>query len=182
MFKLQVVKIGNPVLREKTKEISLEMLKDRGFKKIIKAMVSTMHRMQGVGLAANQVGLGIQLIVLECKSNPRYPQAGSFPLEIWMNPRITAYSRDTEEGWEGCLSIPGYRGMVPRSKQVTFAAVNAEGQTIQKTVSGFHARVIQHEVDHINGLFYMDRMPKNLRSWMHLEEFNKLLHTHVQDR
>jgi len=179
--KFEIVKIGNPVLRKKASVIARDILKDRSFKKLLKEMVSTMHRMQGVGLAANQVGLGIQLIVLECEANPRYPQAKGFPLEIWINPRIVEYSKEKEEGWEGCLSIPGYRGVVPRSKRVTFEAITPEGKKAYKTVEGFHARVIQHEVDHINGYFYIDRM-MDFRSWMHLDEFNQRLQTHVKNR
>ena len=181
MPKLEIVKIGNPVLREKAQALPQEILKDSKFKTLLKDMVSTMHKMNGVGLAANQVGLGIRLIVLECQSNPRYPKAKSFPLEIWMNPKIIQYSKEKEEGWEGCLSIPGYRGIVPRAKWLTFEAVNPEGKKIRKTVKGFHARVIQHEVDHINGLFYIDRMP-HFKNWSHLDEFNQHLHTRVHDR
>lgn len=180
-MKLQIVKIGFPVLRKKTEKIDTAVLPDKKFKQLIKEMIKTMHKMDGVGLAANQVGLDMQLITLECKANSRYPEAHDFPLEVWINPRILKYSAEKEEDWEGCLSIPGYRGVVPRSKWVTFEALTPEGERVEKTVSGFHARVIQHEVDHINGFFYMDRM-KDLKRWFHLDEFNHLLNSHISDK
>ena len=179
--RLEIVKIGNPLLRRKGDTISASTFKEKAFKKLLKEMVSTMYQMDGVGLAANQVGLRIQLVVLECQANPRYPEANNFPLEIWMNPKIVKYSKQKEEGWEGCLSIPGYRGRVPRATTVTFEALDPEGKKIQKTVHGFHARVIQHEVDHINGFFYMDRMT-DFKSWMHLDEFNRVSQARVKDK
>jgi peptide deformylase len=169
---LPIVKIGNAVLKRKCQEISEQKLKDKSFREFLDNMVETMHHEQGVGLAANQVGQGIQAVVLECKANLRYPEAPNFPLEIFINPRIVDASNEMEEDWEGCLSIPGYRGVVPRAAEVTFEAWTRDGKKIKQTVSGFHARVIQHEVDHINGFFYMDRMP-DLTTWMHLDEFNK---------
>ncbi len=180
MAKLQIVKIGNPLLRRKIKNLPFSQLKTRKFKKIFQQMVRAMRRMNGVGLAANQVGLNHRVVVLECRSNPRYPRANDFPLEIWINPKIIKYSKEKEEGWEGCLSIPGYRGLVPRAKWVTFEALTPEGEKVRQTVKGFHARVIQHEVDHVNGFFYMDRM-KHLHSWMHLDEFNHRSRSHVKD-
>ncbi len=144
-------------------------------------MVRAMHRMNGVGLAANQAGLNHRVVVLECRSNPRYPRANDFPLEVWINPKIVKYSKEKEAGWEGCLSIPGYRGLVPRAQWVTFEALTPKGEKVRRTVKGFHARVIQHEVDHVNGFFYIDRM-KNLHSWLHLDEFNRMLKFHIKDR
>ena len=181
MAKLEVVKIGHPVLREKAQEVSPEKLREASFQKFLKAMAETMRRYEGVGLAANQVGQGIQALVLECRSNPRYPKRGEFSLEIWINPKILEYSEKQAEDWEGCLSIPGYRGRVPRALSVTYEGLDPEGKRVRKTVQGFQARVIQHEVDHLNGLFYIDRMP-NLQSWVHLDEFNALMDLQVRDR
>lgn len=167
---LPIVKIGHPVLRKKTEAISLSQIKDIRFQTFLRQMVETMHEAQGVGLAANQVGRGINTLVLECDhENERYPDRDSVPLQMWMNARIVKYSKRVTEDWEGCLSIPGYRGLVPRAEEVTFEAVNEKGENLTQTVSGFHARIIQHEVDHLNGLFYVDRM-KDLKSWTHVEE------------
>jgi len=171
MTKLVLIKIGNSVLREKTGEIDPEKIKEPGFQKFLDAMVQAMHQSEGVGLAANQVGHGVQAIVLECKANQRYPGRPDVALEIYINPKILKYSVEEEEDWEGCLSIPGYRGKVPRAKEILFEGLNREGERVEKTVTGFHARILQHEVDHINGLFYVDRM-KDLKTWMHLDEFN----------
>jgi len=144
-------------------------------------MVETMYKNEGVGLAANQVGKDIRLVVLECKSSKRYPSTDDFPLEVFINRKITNYSKEKVKGWEGCLSIPGYRGVAPRSRSVTFEAFTLEGKKIEKTVHDFHARVIQHEVDHINGFFYMDRM-EDLRHWMHLDEFEKYVEANIKEK
>ena len=167
---LSIVKIGNPVLREKTAPIPLALLKKQEFQIFLDAMVKTMHQAQGVGLAANQVGEGIAAICLECRSNARYPDHPAVPLQVYVNPKIVHYSKAKVEDWEGCLSIPGYRGPVIRSKEVEFEAYDRHGKKVRKKISGFHARIMQHEVDHINGFFYIDRM-KNLKNWMHLDEF-----------
>jgi len=104
----------------------------------------------------------------------------NFPLEVFINPKIVKYSKEKENDWEGCLSIPGYRGLVPRSKEIMFEALTIEGKRVRETVSGFHARVLQHEVDHINGFFYLDRM-KDLKNWLHLDEFNRHIGIVVKD-
>ena len=178
---LKVVRIGHPVLRKKCETVLKSKLTEGSLKQTIKNMIRTMQDYEGVGLAANQVALDMKLVVLRCQTSKRYPEAHDFPLEVWMNPKIIHYSKEKESDWEGCLSIPGYRGIVPRSKEVTFEALNPGGEKIRKTVNGFHARVIQHEIDHIHGLVYMKRMP-DLKQWVHLETFNKLMHTRVQDR
>lgn len=173
-----IVKIGNPVLRKKCQCVKLAQLKTEKFHRFLDSMVKTMRAAGGVGLAANQTAIQSQVIVLECQNNQRYPKAQEFSLEIFINPRILKYSKEKVLGWEGCLSIPGYRGKVPRSKKVTFQAITPEGKKVVKTVQGFHARVIQHEVDHIEGKFYIDRMT-DFSSWMHLDEFNKKFHTRI---
>ncbi len=180
-MKLKLVKIGNLVLRKKTASIDLKHLKGKSLPIFLKGMVEAMREAQGVGLAANQVGQNARIFVMECRGNKRYPRVASFPLQTYLNARIVSYSKATEKGWEGCLSIPGFRGVVPRAKSITFEAVTPEGEKIRKTVHGFEARVIQHEVDHLNGYFYIDRM-KDFKTWMHLEEFNKHFKTGVKDR
>ncbi len=178
---LKIVKIGNPILRGKTSPIPAKRLASLSLKGLIKDMVSTMRHAQGVGLAANQVDQGLRVMVMECRGNKRYPRVASFPLQVYLNPKITHYSTRREKGWEGCLSIPGFRGLVPRSSKITFEALTLEGRKVRRTVSGFEARVVQHEVDHLNGFFYVDRMP-DFRSWTHLEEFNRKYRLNIRDR
>lgn len=181
MAQYKIVKIGHPTLRRPAESVNRRSLQDAKVKKLLKDMVLMMRTHEGVGLAANQIGLGVQVIVLECQQNQRYPDAEGFPLEIWINPKIMEYSKKKILDWEGCLSIPGYRGTVARSEWVVLKALNPEGKMITKKVSGFQARVIQHEIDHLNGCFYMDRM-RDLKTWIHLDEFSHLLQSSIQDR
>ena len=178
---LALVKIGNAILRRKTASLPLKRLRSAKFQAFLKQMVKTMRKAQGVGLAANQVGEGCRAFVMECKGNKRYPRVRSFPLQAYLNVRMVKYSAAKETGWEGCLSIPGYRGLVPRSRQITFEALTPEGIKVRKTLRGFEARVVQHEVDHLNGFFYIDRITDR-KTWMHLEEFNRRMNARVRDR
>jgi peptide deformylase len=156
-------------------------MKTARFQTFLKAMVTAMRRANGVGLAANQLGFDLRALVMECAGNKRYPRVGSFPLQTYLNARIVSYSKEKERGWEGCLSIPGYRGLVPRSKRVTFEATLPNGRRVHRTLNGFEARVLQHEVDHLDGHFYVDRMP-DLKHWLHLDEFNRHFGRKIRDR
>lgn len=181
MAVLELTKIGNPVLRKKCQEVKEQDISSGKYKKLIADMIDTMRDAKGVGLAANQVGVDLKLIVLECAANPRYPGAEAVPLAVYFNPRITGRSGQGERAWEGCLSIPGYRGVVARSREITFEAVTPEGRKVRETVKGFHARIIQHEVDHVEGCVYMDRM-EGVKEWMHLDEFNRDMETKIKDK
>ena len=121
-------------------------------------MIDTMRHYQGVGLAAPQIGLLQRIIVLEVANNKRYPQAENIELDILINPEILECSQQTEIGWEGCLSIPGFRGEVLRPVSITYQALNLTQELLIKTVYGFHARIIQHEIDHLNGILFTQRM------------------------
>ena len=175
-----IVKMGNPILRRKARPVPLRQARTKTFQLFLKKMVRVMRSAQGVGLAANQVGDGRQVFVMECRGNKRYPRGTSFPLQAYLNPRITRYSKAVEKGWEGCLSIPGFRGRVPRSKSVALVATTPGGHKISKVFKGFEARVIQHEMDHLNGRFYIDRM-RDKSTWMHLEEFNRRFQAKIRD-
>lgn len=179
--KLNIVKIGNPVLRKRISNVPLGKLKGKKFTAFLREMTRIMRGARGVGLAANQIGQNRRIFVIECRGNKRYPKVASFPLQAYVNARIVKYSKSLEKGWEGCLSIPGFRGMVPRSRWVTFEATTPGGLRIRRTVRDFEARVVQHEVDHLNGFFYIDRM-RDWKSWMHLEEFNWHFKSHIKDR
>lgn len=178
-MKWDIVKIGDPLLRRKTRPVPLSRIKS--LRSFLRGMALLMRHARGVGLAANQAGRGSSAMVMECRGNKRYPRAGSFPLQTYLNPRILRYSRAKNADWEGCLSVPGFRGIVKRSNEVVLEARTLEGRKVRKTFRGFEARVVQHEVDHLNGLFYLDRM-EGLGSWTHLEEFNKRFGSRVRDR
>lgn len=156
MAVLKIIKMGDPVLLHKSEPIS--DFKDDNLIKHISDMVDTMRHYQGVGLAAPQIGLSQQIMVLEVAQNARYPQADNIELKVLINPRIIHYSEQTEAGWEGCLSLPGMRAHVTRSTRITYQAQNHAGESLEETVCGFHARIIQHEVDHLNGILYPQRL------------------------
>ncbi len=156
---LKVARLGNPVLRKPAGEISAAEIKQPDFQRFIDDMVTTMREYQGVGLAAVQVHEPRQVAVLEVADNPRYPGKAAVPLSVLVNPTIIPLGDGTEEDWEGCLSIPEIRGRVPRYKNLRVTALDREGNEMEFVASGFHARVIQHEVDHLRGHLYVDRMP-----------------------
>ena len=175
-----ITKIGDRSLRTKCRALRSAELKSRSMGAFRARMIRAMRRASGVGLAANQVGRSIRLAVLECRANPRYPGRKPFALEVLINPRIVRASKRIQCGWEGCLSIPGYRGLVPRAAEVTVEARTPEGARIRRTYKGFHARVLQHEVDHLDGLFYLDRL-RRPRDWLHLDVYNKKFRSRISD-
>ena len=121
-------------------------------------MRDTMHAMSGVGLAAPQIGVNLRVVIFEVEGNPRYPEAEAVPQTVLINPRITPLKNKKEEDWEGCLSVPGLRGVVPRYTQIRYQGFDEYGAVIDRTVSAFHARVVQHECDHLDGILYPMRM------------------------
>ena len=125
---------------------------------LIKDMQDTMQAAGGVGLAAPQIGVGWQVVIFGFESSARYPDAETVPETILINPLITPLDDETEDGWEGCLSVPGLRGLVPRSRHIRYQGCDENGQPIDRTVSGFHARVVQHECDHLQGVLYPMRI------------------------
>lgn len=126
---------------------------------LVRDMVETMAAVNGAGLAAPQIGVDLQLVIFGTDSpNPRYPDAPPVPRTVLLNPVITPVGDAEEEGWEGCLSVPGLRGVVPRWKLIRYTGVDAFGDPIDRTVEGFHARVVQHEVDHLWGKLYPMRV------------------------
>ena len=125
---------------------------------LIADMEDTMQAMDGAGLAAPQIGVGLRVVVFGFDSNPRYPEAGSVPYTVLINPVLTPLSDEIEEGWEGCLSVPGLRGEVPRWKRLRYEGYDPLGGRISRDVDGFHARVVQHETDHLDGVLYPMRV------------------------
>jgi peptide deformylase len=125
---------------------------------LIADMDDTMRAEGGVGLAAPQIGVGLRLVVFGFDTNPRYPDAESVPYTVLINPVLTPLSEEQEEGWEGCLSLPGLRGLTPRWRHLRYEGFDPYGQRIDRTAEGFHARVVQHETDHLDGALYPMRM------------------------
>lgn len=125
---------------------------------LIADMEDTMHAMDGAGLAAPQIGIGLRVVIFGFESNPRYPEAGSVPYTVLINPVLTPLSVEVEDDWEGCLSVPSLRGVVPRWKQLRYEGYDPSGGYIVREVDGFHARVVQHETDHLDGILYPMRV------------------------
>ncbi|NRR31513.1 peptide deformylase [Oxalobacteraceae bacterium] len=125
---------------------------------LIADMFDTMHAANGAGLAAPQIGVNLQLVIYGFKQNPRYPDAPQVPETVLINPVLTPLSDEQEEGFEGCLSVPGLRGSVPRYTRLHYEGVDQHGQAIRRDADGFHARVVQHEVDHLHGVLYPMRI------------------------
>ena len=172
MTVLKIAKLGNPVLRQVANSVDLNDLAGSSMQTFIDDMIETMHHEGGVGLAAPQVNRSIQIVVLEYSENERYPDEVSIPLTVLVNPVLSDYSQETKEGWESCLSLVDFRGLVPRSTTVTLDAYDRQGKKIQKTVSGFEAVVLQHELDHLKGFVFLDRM-KDLTQLSYQEEFEE---------
>lgn len=131
---------------------------------LIADLEDTMAALDGAGLAAPQIGVGLRVVIFGFDDNPRYPEAGSVPYTVLINPVLTPLSEELEAGWEGCLSLPGLRGLVPRRRHLHYAGFDPFGKAIARSVDGFHARVVQHECDHLDGLLYPMRI-RDLRSF-----------------
>lgn len=125
---------------------------------LVADMTDTMRALSGAGLAAPQIGVGLRVVIFEVTSNPRYPDVAPIPFTVLVNPELTPLGDSQEDGWEGCLSVPGLRGVVPRFMRLRYRGYDIAGAPIDRTVEGFHARVVQHEVDHLDGILYPQRM------------------------
>lgn len=151
-----IVKMGDPRLlkvSEPVREFDMPALHQ-----LIEDMFATMQHANGAGLAAPQIGINLQLVIFGFKQNPRYPDAPNVPETVLINPVLTPLSDETDEAWEGCLSVPGMRGLVPRWSRLRYEGFDQFGKTICREVDGFHARVVQHETDHLHGLLYPMRI------------------------
>jgi peptide deformylase len=155
---LKVARLGHPVLRRVAEPVSEKELRSNTTGQLITDMVETMKEYDGVGLAADQVHVSKQIAVLEVADNPRYPEKPAVPLTVLINPIITPLTEELEEEWEGCLSIPDRRGKVPRYKSIKVQTLDQRGAPLEFVATDFHARVIQHEWDHLHGKVYLDRM------------------------
>ena len=152
----EVLKMGDPRLlavAEGVREFGTSELDS-----LLTDMRDTMQSLNGAGLAAPQIGVGLRVVIFGMEHNPRYPEADAVPYTVLINPILTALGDEVEDGWEGCLSVPGMRGVVPRFRHLRYTGVDAAGNPIDRSVSGFHARVVQHEVDHLDGILYPRRI------------------------
>lgn len=168
---LKVARLGHPVLRKIAVPVPPDQISSPEIQHFIDDMIETMYEYDGAGLAAPQVHVSKQIVIMEVKGHPRYPDA-SIPLTVYINPEITPLTEDMVEDWEGCLSVPGLRGRVPRYNKIRLQAYDRQGNRIDIVVEGFHARVIQHECDHVQGKVYLDRM-RSMESLTFMEEFMK---------
>jgi len=171
---LKIARLGFPSVRMAAQPVAADKIKTPEFQTLIDDMIETMHEYHGVGVAAPQVHLPIQLAVLEVQNHPRYPDMPSVPLTVLINPDVTVIDRSTVDEWEGCLSIPDLRGMVPRFKEVRVKALGRDGEALDFVARDFHARVVQHETDHLKGEVYLDRM-RDLRQLGFLDEWQRFL-------
>jgi peptide deformylase len=172
MALLKVAQMGNPVLRERARELSLDEIRDPRIQALIDDMVETMREHEGVGLAAPQVHLSVRIAVVEALDIPDEASGGSFPLTVLVNPEIVSASGEKLLGWEGCLSIEGIRGVVPRFSDVEVRALDRRGEELRFEAKDFRARAIQHELDHLDGILFPDRM-EDLRTLTFTREFHR---------
>ena len=152
----EVLRMGHPVLRQRAKPV--EAFGTSELRELVADMTETMKARNGAGLAAPQVGVSQRVVIFGVAANPRYPDAEAVPFTVLVNPKLVMLTREVEEDWEGCLSVPGLRGIVPRYTRLRYAGFDAEGNPIERVAEGFHARVVQHECDHLDGILYPQRM------------------------
>ncbi|WP_025869676.1 peptide deformylase [Methylobacillus glycogenes] len=151
-----VLKMGEPLLLQKAEPIT--QFDTPELHALIKDMEDTMAHMNGAGIAAPQIGVSKRVVIFGVGHNPRYPDADQVPYTVLINPVLTPVGEDLEDGWEGCLSVPGMRGVVPRYQRLQYTGFDQYGNKIDRLVSGFHARVVQHECDHLDGILYPMRI------------------------
>jgi peptide deformylase len=167
---LKVARLGNPVLRRVAEPVPPEAILSPNVQGFIDDLIETMLEYDGAGLAAPQVHVSRQIVVYAVDGNPRYPDADSIALTVLINPKITPLAEETEEDWEGCLSLPDLRGLVPRHTHIAVEAYGRDGKRLAFDADGFHARVVQHECDHLFGKVYVDRM-RSMQSLSFVREF-----------
>ena len=155
----EILKMGDPRLLRVAKPV--EAFGTSELQALIDDLFETMHSVNGAGLAAPQIGVDLALVIFGSRQNPpnpRYPDAPPVPETVLLNPSITPLDDTQEEGWEGCLSVPGLRGVVPRFARIRYSGFDPEGRPIEREAEGFHARVVQHECDHLVGMLYPMRI------------------------
>ena len=162
-----VLRMGDPRLLEVSRPV--ERFDTAELRELLTDMQDTMHALNGAGLAAPQIGVPLRVVIFGMQSNPRYPDAEPVPFTVLVNPVLETMGDELEGGWEGCLSVPGMRGLVPRYKRLRYRGFDASGHAIDRTVDDFHARVVQHECDHLDGVLFPMRV-RDLRDFGFTEE------------
>ena len=152
----KILKMGDPRLLEVSSPVEQSELPELGH--LVQDLMDTMEAADGAGLAAPQIGVMKRIVIFGFESNDRYPDAGGVPFTVLINPELEVLSDEIQYGWEGCLSVPGLRGMVPRAEKLRYRGLALDGSLIDRTVDGFHARVVQHECDHLDGILYPMRI------------------------
>ncbi len=150
-----VLRMGHPLLRQVA---APAVVGSPDLHELVADMDETMRALKGAGLAAPQIGVSLRVVIFELKDNPRYPHVAPVPYTVLVNPVLTMLGEEQDDGWEGCLSVPGLRGLVPRYRRLRYQGFTPDGAPIDRTVDGFHARVVQHEVDHLDGILYPQRL------------------------
>lgn len=159
MTKYAIKRAGEPILRTPVQPVAIDTIPSDAFQQLIKDMFKIMKEYNGVGLAAPQIGLNQSVLVYGFESNLRYPNEKPVPQTVLINPTVLNMSDEKQVGFEGCLSLDSLRGEVPRATSIEISAYDAKGQSYIKKATGFEARIIQHELDHLNGHLIIDRMP-----------------------
>ena len=157
----KILRMGDPVLRQVSEPVSEFGTPELG--ELIADMLETMEAADGAGLAAVQIGVPKRIMIFGFESNARYPEVGPIPFTVLINPELTALDDEKVSGWEGCLSVPDMRGFVKRYARVRYRGFDQQGAEIEREVDGFHARVFQHEFDHLNGVLYPDLIDDPLK-------------------
>lgn len=158
----KIVKMGNQQLATPSLAIENPTKPNTEIRILVQDMLDTMVESHGVGIAAPQIGCNKRIIMFGFDTNERYPHVESVPFTVLINPEIKILSQEMTDGWEGCLSVPGLRGLVPRFNQIEYSGYDPDGNFIRRAVEGFHARVVQHEYDHLDGILYVERL-KSIR-------------------
>jgi len=155
----RVLKMGEPLLYRRADPI--DTFDTPVLHELVQDMFDTMAALNGAGLAAPQIGVSLRVVIFGFEANPRYPDVQPVPKTVLVNPELEPLGAEREDGWEGCLSVPGLRGLVTRHRRLRYRGFDASGARIDRTVEGFHARVVQHECDHLDGILY----PMRLSDW-----------------
>jgi peptide deformylase len=172
---LKIAHIGNPVLRQRARELTREELLSESTQIFIDDLIETMRDANGAGIAAIQVYNPVRIFAVEVKDNPRYPYKPNVPLTVVVNPVIEKLSEETFENYEGCLSVPNMRGVVERCVHVRVTGMERDGRPFERVVRGLTAGTFQHEVDHLDGVLFIDRVkdPKTLCTWAEFDRYHK---------
>lgn len=156
-----ILRMGDARLLDRSRDVAT--IPSPGLSELLADMRDTMRAADGAGLAAPQIGVPLRVVIFGVERNPRYPEAEPVPYTELVNPVLTPLGNDEEDGWEGCLSVPGFRGLVPRHARLRYEGLTPQGERIVREVDGFHARVVQHECDHLDGILY----PMRIRDLRH---------------